>query len=76
MVQIYRIIVVGVLCSSVLLASLERTPYEVNTFHFFNRRTMVYAPLTTDRQPFDLPTAYSNQPIDGQTTFDCCRHSC
>ena len=32
MVQIYRIIVVGLLCSLVLLASVERTPYEVNTF--------------------------------------------
>ena len=32
MVQIYRIIVVGVLCSQILLASLDRTPYEVNTF--------------------------------------------
>ena len=32
MMQIYRIIAVGLLCSLVLLASVERTPYEVNTF--------------------------------------------
>ena len=31
MVQIYRVIVVGVLCSQISLASLVRTPYEVNT---------------------------------------------
>ena len=31
-VQIYRIVIVGVLCSQILLASLDRTPYEVNTF--------------------------------------------
>ena len=31
-VQIYRIVIVGVLCSLLLLASLDRTPYEVNTF--------------------------------------------
>ena len=30
--QIYRIVIVGVLCSQILLASLDRTPYEVNTF--------------------------------------------
>ena len=31
-VQIYRIVIVGVLRSQFLLASLVRTPYEVNTF--------------------------------------------
>ena len=31
-VQIYRIVIVGVLCSQILLASLGRTPYEGNTF--------------------------------------------
>ena len=32
MVKIYRVIMLGVLCSQILLASLDRTPYEVNTF--------------------------------------------
>ena len=46
MLQIYRIVIVGVLCSQFLLASLVRTPYEVNTFTS-NRRTLLYAPLIT-----------------------------
>ena len=32
MLQIYRIVIIGVLCSMFLLASLDRAAYEVNTF--------------------------------------------
>lgn len=35
MVQIYRIVKVGVLCSLILLASLGRTPYEVRKYLHF-----------------------------------------
>ena len=43
MVQIYRVIIVGVLCSQILLASLERTPYE-------EQHTVVVA-ITYTRDP-------------------------
>ena len=38
-VQIYRLVIVGALCSQFLLASLVRTLYEVNTL-LLNRRTI------------------------------------
>ena len=41
--QIYRIVMLGVLCSQILLASLDRTPYEVNTFTSYNEGPYVYS---------------------------------
>ena len=40
--QIYRIVIVGVLCSQILLASLDRAPYEVNTFTSLTEVHYVY----------------------------------
>ena len=50
-VQMYRVVILGVLCSQILLASLDRTPYEVNTF-------------TSNRRILRLRSAYNSTELE------------